>query len=107
MNDLREIENLIGRDAAQCLVRDFGGRTIGIPKRPNGTRLAESVGDSAADKLSKRFGGERVYIAKTPDRPARNREIRRLRVEAGYSIKDLSLLFNLTERQIWNVLSSP
>ena len=107
MNDLREIEDLIGRDAAQCLVRDFGGRTIGIPKRATGTRLAESVGDAAASRLSEHFGGERVYIAKTPDRPARNREIRRLRVEEGYSIENLSLLFNLTERQIWNVLSSP
>ena len=106
MNDLREIEDLIGKDAAQCLVRDFGGRVIGIPKRVTGTRLAESVGDAAARKLSGHFGGERVYIAKTPDRPARNREIRKLRKE-GYSIKDLSPLFNLTERQIWNILSSP
>ncbi|MDE2667526.1 MAG: hypothetical protein OXI69_15405 [Acidobacteriota bacterium] len=106
MNDLREIEDLIGRDATQCLVRDFGGRTIGIPKRATGTRMAQSVGDAAAGKLSEHFGGERVYIAKTPDRPGRNREIRRLRFEEGYSIKDLSPLFNLTERQIWNVLSS-
>ena len=106
MNDLREIEDLIGRDAAQCLVRDFGGRVIGIPKRVAGTRLAESVGDAAARSLSERFGGERVYIAKSSVREGRNREIRKLRTE-GYSIEGLSQLFSLTERQISRILNSP
>ena len=106
MNNLREIEDLIGRDAAQCLVRDFGGRVIGIPKRVTGTRLAESVGGAAAGKLSERFGGDRVYIAKSSVRQGRNREIRKLRTE-GCSIEALSLLFNLTERQISRILNSP
>lgn len=106
MNDLREIEDLIGRDAAQCLVRDFGGRNIRIPKRTAGTRLAESVGDAAAGKLSERFGGGRVYIATSSVRQGRNREIRKLRTE-GYSSEALSLRFSLSERQISRILNSP
>ena len=105
MSDLKEIEGLIGRDATQCLVRNFGGRTIVIPKRVTGTRLADSVGSAAARKLSEYFGGERVYIANSSVRQRRNRKIRKLRKE-GYSIEVLSVIFSLTERQIWRILSS-
>ena len=92
MSNLREIEDLIGFDATRHLVREFGGKVLGIPKRPGGTRLAESVGEEAARLLSKRFGGDRLYISNAPSRHSRNREIRRLRDE-GCRIEVLSARF--------------
>lgn len=110
MRDLEEIEELIGQDAAQCLVRDFGGRAIRIPKRTVGSRLAESVGEVAVGKLIGHFGGQKVHIAKTLSRLGRNRrnrEIRKFRFEEGCSIESLSARYNLCERQILRILSNP
>ena len=106
MSNLREIEDLIGFDATRRLVRDFGGKVLGIPKRPGATRLGESVGEEAARLLSERFGGDRLYISNAPSRHSRNREIRRLRDE-GCRIEVLSARFGLTERQISRILNSP
>ena len=62
---LREVEALIGRDAALHLALRLGGRTVYVPtpdRLAADHRLVAALGDSASAVFAARYAGETLYI---------------------------------------------
>jgi hypothetical protein len=113
--DIRLIASIIGRQkainlAGKLLTRS-GYRVISlyIPKRlTQDHKLIELVGENEAKALSDNLGGEILYIENCYRGLVtrfRNREIDRLSLE-GVSNKTIAFLFNLTQRQIHNIIKA-
>ena len=104
---LEDIKELIGWPATQALLEAFGGQTISIPGRSSAA-LSQVVGPDAAAKLSARYGGAQLYIAKTYRRawPERNQRILR-DYQSGVPVRRLAQKYELSDRQIRNILNSP
>ena len=70
-------------------------------------RIAEVIGVEAALKIAKAFRGTRLYIHTTDEFL---REIRDKKIREEYSnrskVRELAIRYELTERQIWNVLGT-
>jgi hypothetical protein len=113
--DIRLIASIIGRQkainlAGKLLTRS-GYRVVSlyIPKRlTQDHKLIELVGENEAKALSDNLGGEILYIENCYRGLVtrfRNREIDRLSLE-GVSNKTIAFLFNLTQRQIHNIIKA-
>ena len=113
--DIRLIASIIGRQkainlAGKLLTRS-GYRVISlyIPKRlTQDHKLIELVGENDAKALSDNLGGEILYIENCYRGLVtrfRNRSIHRLSLE-GVSNKTIAFLFNLTSRQIHNIIKA-
>lgn len=121
---VREIADVIGRDAAlylieqlpKCQARDHRNPDhksqrviLYVPKRlkPN-HRLVQILGPELAAKMVEGFQGEILYPAncqgKSPvSREKRNREIARL-VGEGRPMREVAEIVGLTSRQVRNVM---
>tara|TARA_R110001583_G_scaffold195296_1_gene371563 strand:- start:3026 stop:3493 length:468 start_codon:yes stop_codon:yes gene_type:complete len=85
----------------------FGGTVIYIPHdMKESAALVEVVGSRNATTITDILGGMRIYVPKldTLRRQYRNREIRNLR-ESGEYISSIARRFNLSDRQVHNVLN--
>ncbi|MDO8704006.1 MAG: Mor transcription activator family protein [Sulfuricaulis sp.] len=105
---LREVVDLIGLPATLRLVENFGGVIqVYVPRQIEPDHpLATVLGLSTARKLVPRYGAD--YLRNIPRcalglRRIRNTEIRRR--HRAESAAKLALVFALTERQIWTILS--
>ena len=113
--DIRLIASIIGREkainlAGKLLTRS-GYKVVSLytPKiLTKNHKLIELVGESDAKALSDNLGGEILYIENCYRGLVtrfRNREIDRLSLE-GVSNKTIAFLFNLTQRQIHNIIKA-
>lgn len=103
---LDEIEQLIGVPRTLELVKHYGGTHIQFPSRyREDWEIALLLGRPAADQLIGRFSGTRLYIAKR-DAELRHRRNRAIidAYSAGSSVAKLARAYQLSDRQIWNIL---
>lgn len=106
---LREIVDLLGLGATMQLVNTHGGTRLFVPKQVKAQHhLANLLGMEQARRLSDHFGGESLTIPRMANamRSKRNREIVR-RYDGGDSVRILAHAYNLTDRQIYTILSRP
>jgi len=102
---LGELAMLVGVNAAEKLVRKFGGRRVYIPQAPvEGAVLVRLVGITAALKLARIFGGERVMLPADPDRTLRRDRIVALR-RRRLSVATIARTMRVTERYVYKVLA--
>lgn len=104
---LTEIAEIIGLPSTLTLVEKWGGTRIFIPRQVAAQhKLANLLGFEQARKMSRHFGGETLTIARAANviRSIRNREITR-RYDEGEGVRLLAVEHNLTERQIYTILS--
>ena len=57
-----ELERDLGQPAVLRLIANAGGQRRRVPKRPNGSQLADEVGVDVVRWLSHRFGGNDIDI---------------------------------------------
>ncbi|WP_052494015.1 Mor transcription activator family protein [Nitrosospira sp. NpAV] len=104
---LRDIAGLIGLPGTLTLVQHYGGVRLYIPKRFDPDHvLVKILGAAAVVKLIEHFGGEdhfdipKALIASVAVRNAK------IKVEYGeLSQRQLALKYDLTERQVRNILA--
>ncbi len=120
-NDYKVIEDVIGKDLAIRLVSSlpyrskrvtgfWRHRSLYVPKSLKGKsadRLVAVIGKDAAALLIQEFGGEILSPSYPKSRylAFRNASIVEQR-KGGVSIEALAFLFDMTDRQIRNVLKS-
>ncbi|MBF0273461.1 MAG: hypothetical protein HQL98_15540 [Magnetococcales bacterium] len=105
---MRELADLIGRELAARLVESVGGTRIFVPKKPRPHhRLASLIGMDATTQLSGYCGGEVLAIPKEAGmrRAIRNQQIC-ARYDQGMGVRQLAREYDLTERQIYTILSA-
>lgn len=111
--DLRSVAEVIGRQSALYLVSQCpryktekragkGQLLLYVPKLKSLTmdhKLVKALGYPLASKLSKEFGGELLVLAHCNHMilQARNEGIKEMS-KAGFSIRELADIFNVTER---------
>lgn len=105
---MRDLAREIGLAAVLALADLHGGRRTFVPLGPGGktyARLAEAMGKDAAGKFARIYARENIFIPKcgAASRALRDAEICR-DAAAGASYSALSRRFDLTERQISNIL---
>lgn len=101
------LKSVIGLSMTMKMVALFGGARVFIPKRLNPRhRLALRLGPDVAEQLSRHYGGETLTI------PRASRVLRQHRNEniimhyaSGVSVRKLSQIYHLTERQIYSILN--
>jgi len=113
--------DIIGAEAFLELVKMFGGRTLAIPamKKEEGLlvyeKIADAAGYEAASDLTKNYSGETVAIPKAYHALKLGRDIELLREfenmlddgSATTAVEDLARKYQLTTRQVWNILKKP
>jgi hypothetical protein len=102
-----EIKEVVGLQGAIKLLSSYGGTRLFIPRRLKAQhKLANLLGLEAARKMSAYFGGETLTIVRGSQakKAIRNREIIH-RYDQGEKVPMLALAFELTERQIYTILS--
>jgi hypothetical protein len=104
----QELISIIGMDAAERLCLVFGGARlyIGIGNRSQ-QRLSAVVGDEAAEKLASHYRGINLHVPKMKylESMRRNMEIT-ADAASGMSQRELSMKYDLSERQIRHILHS-
>lgn len=116
MNGLPEsltaVIEVIGFEATIELVDHFGGIRVWVPDRPRRIRdehpLAKAIGIDAARQLAETFSGEELCVPRAAAalRNARNTEICALYATGEWTAAQLARKFQLTERQIYSILSA-
>lgn len=104
---LRDIARLIGLPGTLQLVKHYGGVRLYVPKRFDPDHvLVKVLGQPAVIKLIEHFGGEAHFDipkALVAANAVRNAGIRGEYAELSQS--QLARKYNLTERQVRNILS--
>lgn len=103
----------IGLEAAQCLVREYGGKQIKVPDGSGragafSAWMDEALGVEPARALRATFGGECITVPMLYAQMLAARD--RLIVadyDAGLSMLELVRKYKLTERQIRTILNRP
>lgn len=104
---LCELVDVIGLQAAQSLVSEYGGVRLTVPtKMPEDHPLAELLGLDTARKLSHHYAQERLDVpnAKAAIMAVRNQNMRQEHAD-GDSARVLARRYRLTERRVWEILS--
>jgi hypothetical protein len=102
-----EIKEVVGWQGVATLLHRCGGTRLFIPRRLKAQhKLATLLGFEAAQKMSAYFGGETLTIVRgsRAKKAIRNRRIVH-RYGEGERVSVLALAFELTERQIYTILS--
>lgn len=105
---LRDVGDFLGMEAAMALLDKFAGIRLFIPKHVGVEHfLSQKLGHEAAQKLSRIYGGETLTI---PRAVRAKRRLRNLAIVAHYdrgaSVRQLAGEYQLTERQIYTILSA-
>ncbi len=109
---LQEIAEVIGDELIMKLVDHFGGIRIYVPTHPRKVRpshpLAVAIGLDHARQLTEAFAGEELSIPRVAAglRAVRNAEIHRLHNEDNWPAWRIARKFQLTERQVYSILSA-
>lgn len=105
---MAELVDIIGLPAVLQLMKAFGGTEIWIPQKLNHAHgLVAAIGPEAAQTLCEHMTCERVKVPRGAEiiREIRNRAIRRERRE-GAKLDELALRYEITDRQVLNILNS-
>lgn len=109
---LQLIADYCGEDVMWAVWKHYSGIHLSIPQRVDGDHeLTQTLGIVYAMRLCKVLGGETIgYIAKfdqtqKAEIAARNQNIQQQR-QQGYSLARLARLYDLSERQIQNILKA-
>jgi hypothetical protein len=103
---LQEIVQLIGMVATLKLVGKYGGTRLYVPKRVlTGHPLAALIGRKAADTLADYFGGEVLEIPRALSANVAQRNVAIKQEYRQLSQRQLALKYNLTERQVRNIVT--
>lgn len=105
---LQEIAEVIGDDDAMKLVHVHGGTRVFVPQKIGAQhKLATLLGFEQARRLSSIFGGEALTIVRCSKllKHKRNEEIRK-KYDDGVSVYTLVREYDLSERQIYSIMSS-
>ncbi|MBF0448399.1 MAG: hypothetical protein HQL67_09385 [Magnetococcales bacterium] len=106
-DSLTEIKEVVGLQGALILLNRCGGTRLFIPRRLKAQhKLANLLGLEAARLMSAYFGGETLTIVRgsRAKKLARNRSLIH-RYDAGERVAELAVAFELTERQVYTILS--
>lgn len=102
----QEVEQLIGEEATEKLIAEYGGVCLYIPGNLNDENhpLCLLLGKQAAQHLADEFGGMQVYLPRNIARKIaqRNTQIM-LDKESGMSQRDLARKYRMTTRNIRNI----
>lgn len=104
---LTEVLEVIGLPSTIKLVKEYGGTRIFVPSRLKAQhKLANLLGFEHAQRLSQYFAGESLSIARAANaiRAKRNKDIAR-RYDEGETTPSLAREYQLTERQVYTILS--
>lgn len=112
----RDLVRLVGWAKAEALIRELGGIPFPVPRgaanNPAGAarfeRLAEIVGVRGAERIVAEYGGDILNIpnCKTAIARAKMRAMR-ARCDAGATLEDIALEFEVTTRWVSMVLKRP
>ncbi len=104
---LRDIASLIGLPGTLELLKHYGGVRLYVPKRFDPDHaLVKVLGHAAVVKLIEHFGGEDHFDI--PKAQAAANALRNAGIRAEYaelSQRQLALRYDLTERQVRNILA--
>lgn len=104
---LCELVDVIGLQATQSLVSEYGGVRLTVPtKMPEDHPLAQLLGVETARKLSHHYAQERLDVpnAKAAMLAVRNQNMRQEHAD-GDSARVLARRYRLTERRVWEILA--
>lgn len=104
---LRDLVDLIGMPACLKLSARYGGRRLSIPMAIRRDHpLALAIGYEASRHLVDTWGGDRLEVPKAESilRARRNKKIHDLK--SRLSVPQIAEQFGLTERQVYNILST-
>jgi hypothetical protein len=102
-----EIKSIVGLQGVMTLLNKCGGTRIFIPRKlKDQHKLTTLLGLEAAQKMSAYFGGETLTIVRgsRANKSLRNCEIIN-RYDNGEKVPKLAMAYELTERQIYTILS--
>jgi len=105
---MADLVDIIGLPAVLKLMDSLGGTEVWVPQRiPHNHPLVEAAGPEAAQTLCEYMAGERFKVprGRAFKMEVRNRAIRRERQE-GAKLADLALRYELTDRQVMNILNA-
>lgn len=98
---LAEIAALCGQQVAACLLAEFGGQRIYIPKKPAANSpLSCAVGAGFAQKIAAHYGGDYIEVPSANPARARARRLARAVAESDASANDLAREFQVTRRWV-------
>ncbi|WP_227657393.1 Mor transcription activator family protein [Candidatus Magnetaquicoccus inordinatus] len=104
---MRDLADIIGLPDTRKIVRKYHGTRIFIPRTPRVQHhLATLLGMAQAWLLSEHFGGETISVPRMANllRVQRNRDIVR-RYDSGEAVRHLAHEYQLTDRQIYAILT--
>ncbi len=104
---MADVARVIGLEAAVKLVQEFGGRRFYLAgNQPPGSRLANCIGAQNAIALANAFGSGEMMFPRAAKlcRVARNTQLFRDHL-AGVSCRALCERYDLSERQVWEILA--
>lgn len=98
----QELVEVIGLESTMCLVKQFGGTHLNIPKNPKPTHyLVDMIGFVAFEKLCHYYGGDKLEIDLCVNLISEHkRQLILAGVKNGKTNAQLARQFNTTERQI-------
>ncbi|MBF0192992.1 MAG: hypothetical protein HQL71_00480 [Magnetococcales bacterium] len=102
-----EIKSIVGVQGVLTLLNECGGTRLFIPRKLKAKhKLIVLLGQEAAQKMSAYFGGETLTIVRgsKANKSLRNCEIIN-RYDNGDKVPKLAIAYELTERQIYSILS--
>ncbi len=105
---MADLVDIIGLPAVLSLMKTFGGTEVWVPQKLSHAHdLVRAIGPEAAQTLCEYMAGERCKVPRGADitREIRNRAIRRERRE-GAKLAELALRYEVTDRQVLNILNS-
>lgn len=98
-----EIADAIGEDQTLILLKWYGGTQINIPKRAEGSKLADVLGDVDAARLIHALGHGRLNLPLGPSRGLAGRRTRALQLLAdGMSVAQVARICDLHMRTVAN-----
>lgn len=103
---LPELSSLISLDSVLKLVDAFGGQDVYVPRKETiDSKLGNVIGTKDLSVLRDYYKGSHIKIPRLMPvrRMLRNQEISEVRTK-GAAINEIAAQFDLTERQILNIL---
>ena len=99
----QELVDVIGEEATAKLCSRLGGLRVSIG--PMEELLREVVGYVATSELIEHWGSERVHIPRRTLNYGGRRELAQKMREEGYTILDISLQMDVSERSVYRYLA--
>lgn len=98
-----QIEEAIGRDLTEKLLKKRGGTEVSVPKFAKGSMLSDIIGVHATEKLIREIGPGRINLPCGHMRGARARKAEAKRMlRQGASVSQVALACDMHSRTVQN-----